>query len=558
MFKGLRITKLLLAALIGVQINLSAQTVSLSITNLDKPISMDRKEGLIGQDETGIYQRIQIAHGASMFALTKLDLKGKSIAYKEVVPIDGMEKMRFSPHFFLSNGRLWMSVKHYMLKQKKITLLVQELDRSTLEYKGDPKVIAEDAFAKDADFTSDFLKPEGSAYFVLMHGNAKGCDYRLYNSSFEPVRDNAHTNMPFDGSTDGFPFDVVSGSTTKQVWEAKTNVGNVFSGTTGKRMTGMVCDTAGNLCINIFFTDCKRNANEGYIGNYLFLLPKGATNAAELKLDDNDNISFTSVHSDKSEIVCAGFYSVSGEILPQGTRYLRATFNGQVTVNKRQAFNHDLLYSISDKPYETILFGNKPTHEYHLMPFLEGNNGDAFLTFEHFTWTTTQPDAKGNTRTMQDIREIVAVRITSDGVVAWQHAIPRYLGLDDEVPQGKAEGSFVRVVRNDNFYAAYIDAPENITLSSPRELKQVKPFHKGVINLKDPSKRALVLATITPNGRLTRENLQEFALWVTAHPRHATIDARGNVTIPIVDNSQSADEENIYSKLAIIRFESTH
>jgi hypothetical protein len=308
--------------------------------------------------------------------------------------------------------------------------------------------------------------------------------------------------------------------------------------------------------MNIFFTNTKRNRTEGHTGNYIFILLKNIINATEIKIDKDDKVSLTSIIISKDELICAGFYSSGGEILPQGTRYLRLkTINGENIADKSDAYKSEVLDPVSYLPYENIVFGNKPEHTYYMHPCIAGEGTDVYLMFEHVTTKTFPTDAQGKSihPPERDKREVIAAHLSADGNILWQHQIPRDFGLSDHKSR-YLEGSFKAVVRNSTFYAFYIDAPENINVPFSRNMKRVRPFEDRLIVLKDPSKRALVVSSVSVDGHLERKNLQEFTTGETAFPGYTSIDKQGNVVMPLIDNPKPNIDANVYSKVIVLHF----
>ena len=537
------IRNILLWVFFLVQLNATAQSISIKWTTFDKPLNI-AGDGFVGHDETGVYLENFDRSKNSFYSLTKLDTQNNVILHKQMEPIAGLSKRSFEPHFVALDGHLWMYLTTFDKGPQTSSLLVQELDRTTLAYKGGPKVL-ETGYYKPTPDQSQIINPEGCPYFILA-GSCGGACFKVYNSNFELIRDKVNLPVSYKANYREF-LSRYNRVTTDYAWEKnfkfKMGATNGFGANIeveGGIITGLTCDSTGALYINMFFFE------GGRYGNYLFIIPKNSTTPIEVKLDNDSYSSLTSIQLYRGEVICAGFYSTRGRVLPEGIRYFRIfAASGYILTDKRVPLSDDVLNGLgrtTDEPVSGL--NGIPHHTYHIHELLRGEGEDVFLSFGHELYLSNGPQSSATSYEADDYREIVAVHVSDTGAIIWQQKIPRVLGI---VPES-TEGSFIPLTGNGKFYALYDDAAKNINISNAEDMRRARPFVLG--NVK--SKRALVLATISAEGNLERRNYEEFTDDLSAQPVLSYYNWKGNVLLPVFNNPVSGAGADVFVKMGLV------
>jgi hypothetical protein len=439
---------------------------------------------IVAHDGSGIYA-IKKRQG---FASTDLTLEHYNKAFLPTASFDmelgtGRDKSEVNNLFFLK-GKLYIFYSLVERKGKKETLLIRELDKVTLQPKGEQKQIAE------IDLTEEY-KYRGTLNYAISRDSAQVLIAYTYATEEEKPFQLTYYVLDNDWSL-RWKKDITLPYQT-ELFDAQTfkvdNDGNAY-------LLGKVFNEKrkekrrGRPNFNYEVVACRDQGKA--VKQYPITLPDRFLTDMQMEVQD------------AKTILCAGFYSATGTVSIRGTYFLKVNAETQTIIAKNfKEFDSDFIkqYMNSREAKKVDRKEKKgqeqELYEYNLDKIVVGKDGSAIVIAEQFFEKTTTSYQRINgmtnqiTTTHYFFNDIIVVKINAMGEILWAQKIPK---KQHTVDDNGFYSSYTMAIVRGKFCFIFNDNPDNLDLDE----------NEGAANYK-PSKSIVVLAYLDQNGNLTKK-----------------------------------------------------
>jgi hypothetical protein len=414
-------------------------------------------EDIIGYDATGIYtikgryrgmllggKSNTLEHFNNEFEGTKsfdLEIKenGNNCEVEEILQL---------------NNKLYIFYSYANNGSKKNWLFVKEIDKGSLQPKGESKKLAEIDFAGKSNSNNgefDFKVSRDSSRILVSY------------------------HLPYDKSeSQKIGFNVLDDN-MNSLWENNVTLpyqDKLFDIETYK------IDNAGNVyLLGVIYSEKRKNKRNG-LPNYRYEVI-AFRNKAEtmvqypIALEDKFLTDMQIEILDNNRLVCAGFYSQKGTYSIKGTYFLSMdAATKEIKTKSFKEFSLDfIIQSMSDRDVNRTVRkqgnGAEPElYEYDLDKLLIGKDGSAILIGEQYfvnaITTTSYMNGVATTRTIYHYyyNDIIAVKINPEGQIMWAEKIAKSQHTIDD--NGFYASYTLAIVRGKICFI-FNDNPKNVT-----------------------------------------------------------------------------------------------
>jgi hypothetical protein len=484
------------------------QAPALTLSNYDTPSygigwNMNR---IVGSDETGTY----------FFDdrnLVKLNKEGKVILRKEI-PWPAYSPKTSWETYVLRGGRLWMlNRSDYDKSTGSRKVYAQEIDKSTFDFSGSPKVIDEAKGESKLRTPFQYILHTPSDKYITIVVPGENSYFKIFDANMDVLRDKTPFKYPVYPQMDYSESNRFNSNFSRE-WPGIITMGGV-NVTSSYLISSFHCDEIGNVFMNVY-----RIRNSGGLmgmrpskekpgpndlqSNSVLIYRKNAAEPMVLELDKEGAPSITTMTINKAgELVCGGFYMVEGAIRPAGIKYVTIDpVSAKVILNKEIALDYKVMEGLPTEPEDKVKSPFSPLpekHFYEILPLVTEDFSKICFAFEHIA-VHEADNAKSNEVPAHypDCREIVSVCVSKEGELLWQKKLPRWLRTESHQRGPK---SFLHTVSKGNYYAFYTDHPENVSKQNIKEMSFIFP-EKDQLSLIQPEKKwgAIVYVIIDGNG----------------------------------------------------------
>ena len=448
---------------------------------------------IVGFDDSGIYAykvRRKGLNGRKQSV--KLEHYNNGMLQTKSVLLNLKDKKRERDFEFIIhlNDKLYLFSSYVDNRQKKNSLYVQSIDKSTLRGANDIRTVAEIDFAGNGKFNS------GSFDFELSRDSSKLLVYY---------------SLPYErGENEKVGIHVLD-QDLNQLWEKEITLpytSELFD------VEDYEVDNDGNLhLLGIVFNKRrieKRRGAPNYKYQILSYYENGRTLTeypVEIKGKFITDMQIA-INQDQ-DIICGGFYSAEGTFSILGSYFLR--IDARTKEVKSQSFKDFGIDFITQNMTEkrerkTRRKANKgkdvELYEYDLDGIILREDGGAVLIGEQYyirVSTSTSVDANGNTHTTTTYNyiynDIIVINVSPDGTIEWNSKIAKRQTSSND---GGFYSSYALSVVGDKLYFIFNDNPKNLFYKGEGK---IYPF------IRSKKESVVVLITLESNGIQTREAL---------------------------------------------------
>jgi hypothetical protein len=467
----------------------NAQDLDFSV-NWGKGFDAPRKSSLddiIGYDATGIYAvkvkyRITIA-GAKSYTLEHYD-NNFSPTKSFDLDIEEEGKECNVSYLLQLKNRLYVFYSYQNTKEKKNILLVDEIDKKTLQPKNEKRKLGE------IDYAGNSKRNSGNFSFKISRDSSKVLVF--------------YSLPDTHGDPEAFGFNVLD-NTLSSIWEKNVTIPykNGLFDTESVRV-----DNNGNVYLLGLLYKEKRKSKRKGLPNYTYEVfaysNKGnSTKQYSISLDDRF-ITDMQIEILNNNLVCAGFYSQKGTFSIRGTYFL--TVDAATKEIKTKSFREFGIDFISQNMSEREARRTKKREErgedqelydYDLDKLLIGKDGSAVLMGEQYyvrtVSTTTYFNGVPSTQTNYHYyyNDIIAVKINAAGQIQWAEKVAK---TQHTMNDFGFYSSYTLAIVKGKLCFIFNDSPENMDYDG-----------KGRPDNYNARKSIVVIVSLDANGKQTKQ-----------------------------------------------------
>jgi hypothetical protein len=465
----------------------SAQELNFSL-KWGKEFEASRRSTLndiVGHDATGIYA-VKLRTGFSNLDYT-LEHYNTDFSPTKSFDLDietGKEKAHVNNIIYLK-GKLFMFYATPDRKTKKNRLSLQEIDKGTLQPKGEIKKVGEIDYAGKKKYN------DGNFYYKISRDSSK--ILIVYSLPYE------------EDTPQKFGFHVLSNQ-MNTLWQKDIvlpYLDELFD------IQNFRVDNEGNAyLLGKVFKEKRKEKRRG-LPNYSYevIACRDAGNSVQqypISIDDRFLTDMQIEIQDAQTIICAGFYSEKGTVSIRGTYFLKVDAATK-TIKAKNFKEFDIGFITQNmkareakkaarkekKGQEVELF------EYDLDKLLVGKDGSAILIAEQYFVRSVVMYRMINGRTDSYTvnhyyyNDIIAVKMDPSGEIAWAKKIPKTQHTRED---GGFYSSYALAIVKGNLCFIFNDNPDNLELDDDEKADNYRP-----------SKSIVVVASLDQKGNLTKK-----------------------------------------------------
>jgi hypothetical protein len=440
---------------------------------------------IVGHDATGIYA-VKLRTGFSRLDYT-LEHYNTDFSPSKSFDLDieaGKEKVKVNSIFYLK-GKLYMFYATPDRKTKKNKLSLQEIDKSTLQPKGEIKKIGEIDYAGKKKYN------DGNFYYKIARDSSK--ILIVYSLPYE------------EDTPQKFGFHVLSNQ-MNTLWQKDITLpypDEPFD------IINFRVDNEGNAyLLGKVFKEKRKEKRRG-LPNYSYevIACRDAGSSVQqypISIEDRFLTDMQIEIQDAQTIICAGFYSEKGTISIRGTYFLKVDAATKTIKAKNfKEFDIDFITQHmtvreakkaarkEKKGQEVELF------EYDLDKLLVGKDGSAVLIAEQYFVKSVvmyrMINGRSDSYTVNHYyyNDIIAVKMDPSGEIAWAKKIPKTQHTRED---GGFYSSYAFAIVKGNLCFIFNDNPDNLELDDNEKADNYRP-----------SKSIVVVASLDQKGNLTKK-----------------------------------------------------
>jgi hypothetical protein len=424
-----------------------------------KEFDASRKSSLsdiVGYDATGIYavkvqDKVRGWFKVPVYSLDKYD-PNLNFSKSNEIEIQENGKDCEVSYFLHLKGKLYVFYSFLDNKNKKKLLFVDEIDKGTLQLKGNKRKVGE------IDFSGNSKRNSGSFSFRVSRDSSKVLVY--------------YSLPDTKGDPEAFGFNVLDNTLTS-LWEKNVTLpfkDGLFD------IESIRVDNDGNTYLmGILFKDKHKEKRKG-APNYTYEAFAYTNNGAGFKqytISIPDKfITDMQFEISNGQLFCAGFYSQKGTLSIRGTFFLTADIaTAQINVKSFKEFGIDFIAQGLSKRQEKKAKkkdakGEDPElYSYALDRLLIGKDGSIVLIGEqyyvHVVTKTSSMNGVPQSSTMYyyHYNDIIAVKIDPAGQILWTSKISKtQISTNDE----GFYSSYTLAIVEGKICFIYNDSPENL------------------------------------------------------------------------------------------------
>ncbi len=464
----------------------SSDKVIITLGDEEKESRYITLEDVIGYDETGIYvlKRDRKRFKNTKYYLAKYDYEMNPIMSEE---IEKPRKNQFLEYFTNLNDQLQIFSSHSDKEKFINSFYIDEIDKSSLKFKGDEKTLAKINFeggkkANSGNFTMR-ISPDSSKVLLFLNKPYE----KKENESFDLVAYDKDWNL---------------------IWENQVTLpypDKKFS------FDDIKIDNSGNVHIvgtKFFEKSQVEKGKPGYAYHVLSYYSKGKElKDLEIKLGDKFISHIQTAISDNNELICGGFYSEYKTGI-KGSYFMKFNLENQSVIsNSFDEFSTNFItQNLSEKQIKKVekkeKKGKEPSlFKYYLDDIIFDQEGGAYLIGEQFyirervTTRTQNGITTTSTTYIYYYNDIIVIRMDANGKISWSKKIPKKQRTSND---SGFFSSYVLSLVDDKMYFVFNDNPKNLYATEKSS---------GIFYFTGRKESLVTMVEMDQNGNQTREAL---------------------------------------------------
>jgi hypothetical protein len=490
MIERMRIGKCIVAVLLALSSALSTSAQELNFTmKWGQEFEASRKQTLndiVGYDATGIYAVKQRVSGMGNVDYT-LEHYDNELAPTKSFDLDlekGKEKVKVSSLLFIKS-KLYVFYSVLDRKTKTIHVMLQAIDKATLQPTGEAKKVGELAYAgkNKRSVSEPFFKVSRDSSKILI----------------------AYSQPAAEDEPQAFGFHVLSSQLTT-LWQKEVTLpypNELFD------IQNVKVDNDGNAYVLGKVFKEKRKEKRRGLPNYSYEViacREGGSAIVQypVALEDKFLTDMQMEIQDAQTIICAGFYSEKGTVSIRGTYFLKVNAATKtITAKSFKEFGLDFIkQNMTEKEAKKAEKKAKQgkdveLFEYDLDKLLVGKDGSAILIAEQYfvrsvtMYRMINGSSSSYTVNHYFYNDIIAVKIDPSGQIAWAQKVPKTQHTRED---GGFYSSYAFAIVKGNLCFIFNDNPDNLDLEDNQKAENYKP-----------TKSIPVVAMLDQKGTLTKK-----------------------------------------------------